>query len=442
MDYAEAISYLFSRIGLGRKFSLEPMKGVLSRMGDPHTRHRVMHVAGTNGKTSTSRLAGRMLLTQGRRAGVFTSPHLQTVEERIEVDGRPVSPAHLAAAISEVAGVVELEVAAGGRPLTYFEMTTATAFAHFARAGVEALVLEVGLGGRLDATNVVSAEVAVLTGLGFDHTEYLGDTLPQIAREKLGIVSPGARLVCGPVPSEAAPVVERRARSVGAEALWLGKDFGVRSAVPRPEGGWTVSVDGLYGSYEDLRLPLRGRYQTRNLAVAVAAVEAWLEREMDADRLRAGLSGFSVPGRMELVEFESVPLLLDGAHNPEASAVLARSLREEFGEKKWVGVLGVMEDKDLESMVAALAPCLERVVASRADSTRALQPDELARRIRAKCDMEVIACPDPSRALAEARRLAGKGGRVLVTGSLYLVGEVRTLLGLAAGRLTLSGKPE
>lgn len=430
MDYSEAISYLFSRVGLGRKFSLGPMRGALSRMGDPHTLHRVIHVAGTNGKTSTSRLAGRVLLSQGRTAGVFTSPHLQTVEERIEVNGQPVSPDHLAAAISEVAAVVEQEVAEGGRPLTYFELTTASAFAHFARAGVDALVLEVGLGGRLDATNVVSAEVAVLTGLGFDHTEYLGDTLPQIAREKLGIVAPGARLICGPIPSEAAPVVERETRSVGAEVMWLGKDFGVRSILPRKEGGWTVSVDGLYGSYEDLRLPLRGRYQTRNLAVAVASAEAWLERGLDADRLRAGLAAFSAPGRMELVGLDSTPLLLDGAHNPEACAVLARSLREEFGERKWVGVLGVMSDKDLESMIAALAPCLERVVASRADTPRALRPGELARRIRAVTDLEVIECQEPSGAIRQARRLAGDDGRVLVTGSLYLVGEVRTLLRL------------
>ncbi len=430
MDYGEAVSYLFSHISLGKKFGLAPMKAVLSRMGGPHTRSRVIHVAGTNGKTSTSRLAGRVLLTQGRRCGVFTSPHLQKVEERIEVDGRPVSPVHLAAAISEVARVVEQEVAEGGRPLTYFELATASAFAHFARMGVDALVLEVGLGGRLDATNVVSAEVAVLTGLSFDHTEYLGDTLSQIAEEKLGIVAPGARLVCGRIPTEAAPVVERRARSVEADVMWLGKDFGVRSIIPRSEGGWTVSVDGLYGSYEDLRLPLRGRYQTRNLAVAIAAAEAWLDHGLDVDRLRAGLSTFSAPGRMELVELQATPLLLDGAHNPEASAVLARSLREEFGENRWVGVLGVMGDKDSGSMIAALAPCLDQVVATSAASPRALPPEELARRVRKACDIEVIECPNPSRALREARRRAGKDGRVLVTGSLYLVGEVRTLLGL------------
>ena len=437
MDYQEAVSYLFSRIGLGKEFGLAPMKSVLSRMGDPHAGRRVIHVAGTNGKTSTSRLAGRILFAQGRSAGVFTSPHLQKVEERIEVNGRAISPRHLALAVSEVAARVEEEVAEGGRPLTYFEVVTATAFSHFARAEVDALVLEVGLGGRLDATNVVSAPVAVLTSLGFDHTEYLGDTLPQIAGEKLGIVAPGARLVCGTIPTEAAPVVERKARSADAEVMWLGKDFGVRSTVPLPEGGWMVSVDGLFGSYEDLRLSLRGRYQTRNLAVAVAAAEVWLGRRLDVDRLRAGLSTFSAPGRMELVERESVPILLDGAHNPEASTVLARSLREEFGEKRWVGVLGVMSDKDLESMIAELAPRLDQVVVSAARSPRALPPAEAARRIRSVCDLEVTESPDLSRALREAGRRAGDGGRVLVTGSLYLVGEVRTLLGLQAGRLTL-----
>ena len=430
MDYFEAVDYLNSCIGLGRRFGLEPMRSVMSRMGDPHTRRRAIHVAGTNGKTSTSRLAGRVLLTQGYSAGVFTSPHLQTVEERIAVNGRQLTPGQFAEAISEVAEVVAEEVADGGRPLTYFELTTAAAFGHFLRAGVDAMVLEVGLGGRLDATNVVSAEVAVLTGLSFDHTEYLGDTLPEIAREKLGIVGPGARLVCGAIPSEAAPVVERSARQVGAEVVWLGKDFGARAISPRPEGGWTVSVDGLYGSYERLQLPLRGRHQIRNLAVAVASAEAWMESALDSDRLRAGLSSVSVPGRMELISGAPTPLLLDGAHNPEACSVLAKSLAEEFGAGGWVGVLGMMKDKDLESMMHYLAPHLDKVVATRVDSPRALAPREMARRIEAGWDLGVIQCEDPAEAVREAGRLAGTGGRVLVAGSLYLVGEVRTLVGL------------
>lgn len=430
MEYAQAISYLFSRVGLGKKFGLGPMRAVLSRMGDPHTRRRVIHVAGTNGKTSTSRMAGQVLVTQGYRTGVFTSPHLQAVEERIAVNGRPVSPSHLALAISEVAEVNEQVVAEGGRSLTYFEITTAAALDHFIRAGVDAMVLEVGLGGRLDATNVVSAEVAVLTGLSFDHTEYLGDTIPQIAEEKLGIVGAGARLVCGSIPSEAAPVVERKARSVGAEVMWLGKDFGVRSIIPRPEGGWLVSVDGLYGSYENLLLPLRGRHQIHNLAVALAAAESWMEEGLDADRLRAGMAAVSVPGRMELARSGSTPILLDGAHNPEACSVLARSLSEEFGEGKWVGVLGVMGDKNLEPMILGLAPHLDGVVASRADSARAMRPEEISHRIRAVCDLPVVECGDPSQAIGVASEMAGAGGRVLVTGSLYLVGEVRTLLGL------------
>jgi dihydrofolate synthase/folylpolyglutamate synthase len=430
VEYSEAISYLFSRVGLGKKFSLGPMRAVLSRMGDPHTRRRVIHVAGTNGKTSTSRIAGQVLVTQGYRTGVFTSPHLQSVEERIAVDGRPVSPSYLALAISEVAKANEKRVAEGDRSLTYFEITTAAALDHFVRVGVDAMVLEVGLGGRLDATNVVSAEVAVLTGLAFDHTEYLGDTIQQIAGEKLGIVGPGARLVCGSIPSEAAPVVERRARSIGAEVMWLGKDFGIRSIMPRREGGWVVSVDGLYGSYQNLLLPLRGRHQIRNLAVAVAAAESWMEKGLDVDRLRDGMAAVSVPGRMELVDYDSIPILLDGAHNPEACSVLAKSLSEEFGESKWVAVLGVMGDKDLEPMIGGLAPYLEAVVASRADSSRAMKPAEISRRIRAVCDLPVVECDDPSQAVGMASRMAGANGRVLVTGSLYLVGEVRTLVGL------------
>ena len=430
MNYTESVAYLDSCIGLGRKFGLEPMRSVMSRMGDPQDRCRSIHVAGTNGKTSTSRMAGRVLLTQGYSAGVFISPHLQTVEERIAVNGRDLTQAQFAEAISEVADVVAEEVADGGRPLTYFELTTAAAFGHFRRAGVDAMVLEVGLGGRLDATNVMSAEVAVLTGLSFDHTEYLGDTLPEIAGEKLGIVGHGARLVCGSIPSEAAPVVERRTRNAGAEVVWLGKDFGVRSVSPRQGGGWTVTVDGLYGSYESLELPLRGRHQTRNLAVAVAAAESWLEGGLDGDRLRTGLSALSVPGRMELVTVGSTPILLDGAHNPEACSVLAKSLAEEFGGRRWVGVLGMMRDKDLETMVKHLAPHLDRVVATRVDYSRALTPRAIAQRMGEVCNLEVTECKDPAEAVREACVLAGDRGRVLVAGSLYLVGEVRTLVGL------------
>lgn len=430
MDYPKAIAYLDSCIGLGRKFGLGPMRSAMARMGDPHTFRRAIHVAGTNGKTSTSRMAGRVLLTQGYSTGVFISPHLQTVEERIAVNGRDLTPDQFAEAISEVADVVSEEVADGGRPLTYFELTTAAAFGHFRRAAVDAMVLEVGLGGRLDATNVMSAEVAVLTGLSFDHTEYLGDTLPEIAREKMGIVGRGARLVCGSIPPEAAPVVERTARRAGADVVWLGKDFGVRSISPRPEGGWTATVDGLYGSYEDLRLPLRGRHQTRNLAVAVAAAESWLEGGLDGERLRAGLSALSVPGRMELTSVRSTPLLLDGAHNPEACSVLAKSLAEEFGGRKWVGVLGVMKDKDLESMVQHLAPHLDRVVATSVDYPRALSPRRIAQRVRERWELPVVERKDPADAVREARRLVGREGGVLVVGSLYLVGEVRTVLGL------------
>ena len=430
MNYTEAVEYLDSWIGLGRKFGLEPMRSVMSRMGNPQDRCRAIHVAGTNGKTSTSRMAGRVLLTQGYSAGVFISPHLQTVEERIAVNGRDLTRSQFAESISEVADVVAEEVADGGRPLTYFELTTAAAFGHFRRAGVDAIVMEVGLGGRLDATNVMSAEVAVLTGLSFDHTEYLGDTLPEIATEKLGIVGPGARLVCGSIPPEAAPVVERKARNAGADVVWLGKDFGVRSVSPRPEGGWTVTVDGLYGSYENLEIPLRGRHQTRNLAVAVAAAESWLEGGLDGERLRTGLSALSVPGRMELVRVGSTPVLLDGAHNPEACSVLAKSLAEEFGDRKWVGVLGMMRDKDLETMVGHLAPHLDRVVATRVDYSRALSPRTIAQRMGKVCDLEVIERKDPAAAVREACGLAGDRGRVLVAGSLYLVGEVRTLVGL------------
>ena len=430
MNYTEAVEYLDSCIGLGRKFGLEPMRSVLSRMGDPQDRCRAIHVAGTNGKTSTSRMAGRVLLTQGYSAGVFISPHLQTVRERIAVNGRDLTRAQFAEAISEVADMVVEEVADGGRPLTYFELTTAAAFGHFRRAGVDAMVMEVGLGGRLDATNVMSAEVAVVTGLSFDHTEYLGDTLPEIAAEKLGIVGPGARLVCGAIPSEAAPVVERKARNAGADVVWLGKDFGVRSVSPRPGGGWAVTVDGLYGSYENLELPLRGRHQTRNLAVAVAAAESWLEGGLDGERLRSGLSALSVPGRMELITVGATPILLDGAHNPEACSVLSKSLAEEFGGRKWVGVLGMMKDKDLETMVKHLAPHLDRVVATRVDYSRALSPRSIAQRVRKVSDLDVKECKDPAEAVREACVLAADRGRVLVAGSLYLVGEVRTLLGL------------
>src|SRR5690606_8757124 len=368
MDYQEAIHYLDSHIDAGVKPGLERIRLLVETMGSPHLGYPMIHVAGTNGKTSVTRMAASLLLAHGLTVGTFTSPHLERVEQRFGVNGRDATPDEMAQAAVDVAAFADLLEARGQATFTYFELTTAMAFAFFVEHAVESAVVEVGLGGRLDATNVIDAEVAVLTGVDIEHTEYLGNTVEAIANEKLAIAGPGSILVTGPVTESVLELANERARELGIQHRSYGKDF---SAEATPAvGGWQVDVHGAEEDYPELLLPVHGRHQVTNAATAVASVEALLGRRLSIDAVREAFAAFTAPGRMEVVASEPL-LMLDGAHNPAGFKALAESMAAEFPTTKWVLVLGAMGDKDLEKMVGPLADRVESVVTTAVPHPRA-----------------------------------------------------------------------
>lgn len=426
MNYPEAVAYLDQHIGLGGEPGLQRVEGLLDDMGNPHEGYPIIHVAGTNGKTSTARLATLILVAHGLTTGTYTSPHLQMVEERLAVNGRHATPEQFALAISDVAAFADLREGRGLQANSYFELNTAGAFAFFADQAVNAAVLEVGLGGRLDATNVVDAEVCVVTSIGVDHTEYLGEDIAGIAREKLAIAGPSSILVTGPLPDAALTEANATARELGIHHRLYGHDFSVGDA-ERGVGGWLVTIEGAESTYENLFLPIHGRYQLTNLAVSVAAAEALLGRKLDEDAVRKAAAAATMPGRME--PLSSAPLVMvDGAHNADGVATLVESLEEEFPTMRWHLLLGVMGEKNVELMVKILAPLIDGVVTTAVDNKRAVPAAELAQRVQGLADVPVLIGDTVEYGLDMARAEAGPDGAVLVTGSLYLVGEVRDLL--------------
>ena len=424
-DYDGAVAYLDSHIGRGMAPGLSRIKGLLDLMGHPEETYPMIHVAGTNGKTSTSRMATTLLMGHGLTTGTFISPHLQRVEERFHVNGAPLIDEDFAQAVADVAAFADIYEQRSGESLTYFELTAAIAFSWFADQAVATGVIEVGLGGRLDATNAAHADVAVLTGVGLDHTEHLGSTVEEIAGEKLAILEEEAVLVSGPLLPDLVRLANRTAAEKGAKHRHYGSDFNVEGAVPAV-GGWTLDIEGVFGRYEDLYLPVHGRHQTINLAVAIAAVESLLDRGLDEEAVLQAVSVVVSPGRMEPVAVDPL-LLLDGAHNADGFRALGSSLREEFPSHSWVLVFAAMADKDVEGMLDAVESRVTHVVVTAIDSARAPAAEELADRIRDHLSVPVEAIDDNAGALARAREVAGGKGAVLVAGSLYLVGAVRSL---------------
>jgi dihydrofolate synthase/folylpolyglutamate synthase len=406
--------------GLGR------ITGLLEMMGHPEDGYPIVHIAGTNGKTSTARIATMLCVAHGLTTGTFISPHLERVEERIAINGQTASPEQFVRAVADVAAFASIFEERTGESLTYFELTAAMAFAWFADEAVDAAVVEVGLGGRLDATNAARGDVAVLTGVAIDHTEYLGTTVEQIAAEKLAIVKPRSVLVTGPLQPAVATLAEEVALRQDARLLRYGVDFSIESARPAV-GGWQVDLSGTHESYRDVFLPLHGRHQTVNLAVAIAAIEALLGRALDPQAVVDGVSAVHSPGRMEPVSADPL-VLLDGAHNVDGFTALAEALAEEFPHVGWVAVIGVMADKDVDAMLPALARRVTAVVATAGPSPRALPAGDLADRARTALGVPVEVVEEPVAAVEHARRLAGPDGAVLVTGSLYLVGAARSHL--------------
>jgi dihydrofolate synthase/folylpolyglutamate synthase len=420
-DYAGAVAFLDARIGLGMKPGLERLRGLLELMADPHLAVPMIHVAGTNGKTSTTRYLAAILTNHGMTPGTFTSPHLETIEQRYGVGADHLTPQEFAALVAEVAPVVELFEQRSGSGVTYFEVTAAMAFSLFAGYPVSVGIAEVGLGGRLDATNVVEPDVAVITTIGRDHMAYLGEEIGLIAGEKAAIIKEGCVAVTGALPDAAEEAIAARAAEVGVQRFRMGTEFDLGATVPAV-GGWVIDIDGVYANYQEISLRAHGIHQAANFAVAVAAAEGFLGRRLD-ELAVAEAAAIATPGRMEVLA--TAPLLMiDGAHNAPAAAALAAALEGEFPDTRWSLVFGAMSDKEVDAMLASLAPQVASVYAVAADSPRAMAP-ELLVASAGRHGLEASAFTSVAAGLRAAIEEAGANGAVLVAGSLYVAGEAR-----------------
>lgn len=415
--------------------TLDRVRAVLDLLGNPERSYPSIHVAGTNGKSSTTAMIDALLTAYGLRTGRFTSPHLETVRERIRIDGEPVTSERLLGAWDDVAPFLALVEGDGGRPLTYFEVLTVLAFTAFADAPVSVAVVEVGLGGTWDSTNVLTAPVGVITPIGMDHMDWLGDDITVIAGQKAGIIDEGMIVVISEQEEAAREVLLERVASVGARAVVEGVDFGLadrRVAL----GGQLLTLQGLGGTYQDVFLPMHGKHQARNAAAALVAVEAFLgggRGALDAEVVAEGFGRVAIPGRLEMIR-NAPAVLLDVAHNPHGAASLAEAIGDSFNFTKLVGVVGVLGDKDAEGILAALEPLLAEVVITRSSSPRAVEPDDLGDiAVGVFGSDRVVVEPSLPDALELAVTAAEESGDlggvgVLVTGSVTVVGEARSLL--------------
>lgn len=422
--------------------TLERVAMVMDILGEPQKAYKVIHVAGTNGKTSTVRMAESLLRELGHRVGRTTSPHLQSITERIAVDGTPLHPSDFVRIYEEIKPAVEMVDERCGQKLSFFEYITCMAFAAFADAPIDVAVVEVGMGGRWDATNVVDADVDVITPVGLDHTEYLGDTLAEIAGEKAGIIrSADAVAIVGEQDPEAMNVILERSVEVGCAVARSGMEFGVEAAGVAV-GGQTLTLRGLSGEYSDIFLPLSGPHQAHNAAVALAAVEAFSgagrERQLDADAVRRGFAATTSPGRLERVR-ATPTTFIDATHNPHGARALARALTHDFDFTRLIGVLGVLGDKDARGIFTALEPALTEVVITQNSSPRARDAYELAELAREVFGDERVhvvenlpgayelAVELAEEALAEVGVQSGSG--IVITGSVVTAGEARAMFG-------------
>ena len=422
--------------------SLDRIAAVMELLGDPQHAFPVIHVTGTNGKTSTTRMIERMLREMGLSTGRFTSPHLHNMRERIALNGNPIDAERFIASYEDVIPFIEMvdarSVAEGGPQMTYFEVLVAIAYATFADAPIDVAVVEVGMGGSWDATNVVNAKVAVVTPIALDHERFLGPSVEAIAIEKAGIFKTGSLVVSAVQEPEVAEILVRLAHEVGTMPAFEGDEFGILHREVAV-GGQQLAIHGLGGNYDELFLPLHGPHQGHNAALALAAVEAFVgggEHRLDIDVIRAGLAGVTSPGRLEVVR-RSPTVLVDAAHNPAGALALRTAMEDSFNFAKIVGVIAILEDKNASLMLEILEPVLNDIVVSRTTSPRALNPDslgELAVEIYGEGRVTVVDnLPDALDQAAEMADEGGFGGGVLATGSITTAAEIRMLLGVTDG---------
>ena len=408
---------------------LEPTRRAVELLGDPQKSYRVIHITGTNGKTTTTRIIERILRELGLRTGRFTSPHLVRLNERMAIDGEPVGDQQMAevwADIEPILALVDAELeAAGDTKLTFFEALAVLGFAVFADAPVDVLVLEVGMGGEWDSTNVADGDVAVFTPISIDHAERLGNTVAEIANTKSGIIKPGAIVVSSAQPAEALEVIEAKSASIAERIAVYGRDFEVLDVEP-DVAGQRFSVKTLTSEYRDLFLPLHGEYQAENAALAISAVEAFFgaSNRLFDDVLRVAIADSTSPGRLQVVS-RSPLTILDAAHNPGGAEVLARAMKKSFGSPETVAVVSILSDKDTTALLEALDETAKSFIITKSSSPRAIEVEELAQLARNVFGAERVKTAESAlTAMTLARREVVDNGAILVTGSITLVGDV------------------
>ena len=440
MNYQETLDYLYGFINYGltrqdryapEQMPLERPQAMLARLGNPQDAYPILHLTGTKGKGSVGAISAAILQSAGYRVALFSSPHLQDFRERFRINGQLISEDEVVALVDQIRPVIEQTPG-----LIWFEIITAMAFAWFRQQKPDIAIIEVGLGGRLDPTNVVSPLASVITSLSFDHTTLLGDTLTDIAREKSGIIKPGIPVISAPQQSEAQAVIEATAHERNAPLTLVGREWQFESlggdlAVER----WRAAPQGQkLQSYETVLL---GRHQAINATVALATAHELTRQGFDIPQIAIvnGLMQVNWPGRLEIVRKNPV-VVLDAAHNGASARCLAETLSERFAARPLVTVFAAKSDKDVQGMLRALLPITDHLVITQAVDSRAESPENiagLARSLGYKRPIEII--PDVAHALSDAERFAGEAGMICVTGSMYLVGEARDVYNLTVGQV-------
>lgn len=432
MNYKEAIDYIHSTYRFGSKLGLENIQNLLEALGNPHKDLKVIHVAGTNGKGSTCAFIHSVLVAQGFKVGLYTSPYLETFNERIQINGKNIGDERLAELTDRVKTQVEILVKNGSAHPTEFEIVTAMAFCHFMEEAVDFLVLEVGMGGRLDATNVIENPlVSVITPLSLDHTQYLGKTLAEIAYEKGGIIKKNGLVVTATQPAEAEDVLVKIARDRGAR-LEIVKTYNYR-IIRRSLKNYEFKSMALR-FFKNMNIGLLGEHQIRNCILAVRVLELMISEyglELEEDTLLKGLQDARWPGRLEVL-MESPCLMIDGAHNLQGATILRNFMQYHFAPKKrrgsrLIGVLGILKDKDTAGIVEETVPIFDKLILTEPENERAMKVEDLMTLVQKHHEC-VDAVRDWRGAIGKALEEAGPEDIIMVFGSLYLVGQVRTFI--------------
>ena len=413
--------------------TLERISALMDILGSPQLTYPTIHIAGTNGKTSTSRMIDSLLFATGMRTGRFTSPHLESYLERIAINGQSIDPKEIIFAYNDIAAYLDLMDEKFDNPISFFEAITALAFVAFAEHPIDVGVIEVGMGGTWDATNVIDADVSVVMPIDYDHMEYLGNTLTEIASTKAGVIKEGGFVVLAQQQPEAAVELLRRAAEVGAEIAREGIEYELLSRAVAI-GGQLISVRGINDTYEEIFIPLHGKHQALNAASALVAVEAFFgDQPLDIESVRAGFAAVTSPGRCEIVHRDPT-VILDAAHNPHGARALAETLESEFTFDEVIGVIAIFGDKDAEGLLKALEPILNSVIVTQSSSPRAMPVEELEKiavSIFGKDRVFPVASLSDAldRAVEKAKRpLSDESVGVVVAGSVVTVGESRSYL--------------